>query len=184
MRSKAKEIGVKEAVQMSDHSVDPAWEPKSYFKANLWGALTALGFGIAILLATHNYALLVDNLPGPGMYPLLIGLSMTALSVIWILGTLRGRHAPDAETGSPGDRDAMLRALLTIFALLAFALVMSPLGYPISASLLVFSLILLARGRLRKAAIIGPIFGIASYLLITSALGVPLSSGILSSLIG
>ncbi|GAB3263753.1 tripartite tricarboxylate transporter TctB family protein [Arthrobacter pigmenti] len=163
-------------------SDDPVWSPAAYFRANLAGALASTGFGIAIIIAASGYDFTVGQLPGPGMYPMLIGIAMTVLGTIWVMGTWIGRYPPDAETGSPPERNALVRSLLAVLIIVGFVFALRPLGYPISSAVLVSVLVLLGRGTVRKALLSGPLFAIASYLLVTTALGVPLPLGILEPL--
>lgn len=158
---------------------DQVWAPAPFFWANLAGALVFTGLGIAIIIAAQGYSFTVGELPGPGMYPMLVGIAMTVLGAIWAIGTCIGRYPPDAETGSPPERDALLRSLLAILMIVGFVFALRPIGYPISSAVLGFVLVLLGKGSLRKALLFGPLFAIASYLLVTTALGVPLGLGIL-----
>ncbi|NUL46439.1 tripartite tricarboxylate transporter TctB family protein [Cellulosimicrobium funkei] len=166
------------------HDADPTWSTLSYFWANTAGSLAALAAGLAIITASQGYALVVNNLPGPGFYPLIIGIAMTVLALVWCIGTFSGRHAPNSETGSPPEREALIRSGIAVVAIAAFMFALRPIGYPVSVGILTIVLVLLARGSIRKALATGPIFAISSYLLITSGLGVPLGLGILEPLLG
>lgn len=163
---------------------DPVWSSKTYSRANLLGAAVATGFGIAIIMAARGYALFVQDLPGPGLYPMIIGIAMTTLGVAWAVGTWFGRYAPAEDTGAPPERGAVIRSLLTLLTVTGFVFALNPIGYPISAAVVVTVFVLLARGSLRKALVTGPVFAIASYLLITTALGVPLNLGLLEPYLG
>lgn len=171
------------AANEAEHEAESTWSTGSYFRANLAGSVVALGFGVSIIVASREYALTVDNLPGPGLYPLVIGIMMTTLSATWLVGTLRGRHAPGQDTGTPPEKGALLRSGLALLAITAFVLALAPLGYPVSSAILVALLTLLARGGARKALVAGPAFAIGSYLVISSGLGVPLGLGILEPLL-
>lgn len=175
----SKQQALPPSFEQENVETDPTWSAPSYLRANAAGSIAAIGVGVAIITASQGYALFVNNLPGPGFYPLIIGIAMTVLALIWCIGTFMGHHAPTSETGTPPERDAVIRSVIAVVAIAAFMFALRPIGYPVSVGILTIILVLLARGGVRKALATGPIFAIASYLLITSGLGVPLGLGIL-----
>lgn len=159
------------------------WTEHGFKLANAIGSAVCIAFAVGILLGAQAYAFQVQNLPGPGMYPVVVGTGLLALSVAWLVGTLLNRYPVDEEVEPPPDRSAFLRAL-TSFAVVAMsAFAMQPLGYPLTIAVAVFCLVLLGGGGWRAAIISGLLFAVSTFILVTTVLGVQLPTGILRPLL-
>lgn len=159
------------------------WTQRGFKLANIIGSSLCIVFAAAILLGGQGYAFQVQNLPGPGMYPIVVGTGLLGLSVAWLIGTLLNRYPADDEVEPPPDRPAFIRAMLSFGVVAGSAFAMQPLGYPLTMAIGVFVLVLLGGGRWRAAIISGVLFAVSSFLLVTTVLGVQLPTGILRPLL-
>ncbi|MGO1410484.1 MAG: tripartite tricarboxylate transporter TctB family protein [Microbacterium sp.] len=159
------------------------WTKRGFKFANLIGSGVCVVFAVLILLGAKGYAFQVQNLPGPGMYPVVVGTGLLGLSVAWFVGTLLNRYPVDDEVEPPPDRSAFIRAMASFGVVTASAFAMVPLGYPITMAIAVLALVLLSGGRWRAAIISGLLFAVASFLLVTTVLGVQLPTGVLRPLL-
>lgn len=159
------------------------WSERGFRIANFAGSAATIGFAFLLLTAGQEYAFTVGNLPGPGMFPAIIGVSLLGLGVAWFIGTILNRYKVDDEVEPPPDRSALIRASLSFTVVCASAFMMQPLGYPLTMALAVMSLTLLGGGRWRAAVVTGPLFAAATFLLVTTVLGIQLPTGILRPLL-
>jgi putative tricarboxylic transport membrane protein len=155
------------------------WSPAGFRLANILGALATAGLGAAILLAAQSYAFRVGDQPGPGLYPTIVGGALVAVGLVWLVGAIANRYPVDDEVEPPPDRAALVRSLLTFLVIGFSAFAMRPLGYPITAAIVVGVCTVLAGGRWRAAVLTGLVFSTVSFLLVTTALGIQLPTGIL-----
>jgi putative tricarboxylic transport membrane protein len=155
------------------------WTPRGFRWANIAGAAGTVAFGAAILLAAQSYAFRVGELPGPGLFPTIVGGAVTALGAAWLVGALRNRYPLDDEVEPPPDRRALVRSLLTFLVIAVCAFALRPIGYPLTAALTVGVCTVLAGGRWRAALVTGALFAAVTFLLVTTVLGIQLPLGIL-----
>jgi len=113
--------------------------------------------------------------PGPGFFPVAVGVFGAAVALIWVVSAFRrGPAAPGAET--PGE--GLGRVGITAGLLVGFCLVLPWAGYPVAA--LVFTGLLL-RGLgagWAGAGAMALVSAVASYYLFGAVLGVPLPRGV------
>lgn len=160
-----------------------SWPGRSLCFANIAGAVVTLGFGALVLYASGAYQVRVGALPGPGMYPRIVGWGIVVLAALWLIRSIRERFALEADTEPAPDRAALVRGALSLAAIFAFAFALRPLGYLLSALTLVTALVVLAQGSRRKAIVTGIAFAVGSQLLVTVGLGIPLPLGVLEPLL-
>ena len=80
--------------------------------------------------------------PGPGFLAVVSGLMLGALAAIWFALTITARRRPeDATRRCTADPSSMRKVGLTTAALIAFSLLLEPLGFPLTT--LAFMLFLL-----------------------------------------
>jgi len=159
------------------------WTKRGFKIANFAGAIGTMGFALMLLVSGQEYAFTVGNLPGPGMFPAVIGVALLGLGMAWFVGTALNRYSVDDEVEPPPDRSALIRAGLSFAVVCLSAFAMQPLGYPVTMALAAASLTLLGGGRWRAAALTGPVFAAATFLLVTTVLGIQLPTGILRPLL-
>jgi putative tricarboxylic transport membrane protein len=155
------------------------WSPAGFRLANVLGGFATAGLGAAILVAAQSYSFRVGDQPGPGLFPTIVGGALVALGTAWLVGALANRYEVDDEVEAPPDRPALVRSVLTFLVVGVAAFAMRPLGYPITAALVVGICTVLAGGRWRAAVLTGLLFAVVSFLLVTTTLGIQLPTGIL-----
>lgn len=120
--------------------------------------------------------------PGAGLYPLLLSIYLVALSLAFLIRSLR-EHEAKSEEGEPfpkgKDRQRVMAVGLVLFL---FVLFLKPLGYGLcSAVLMGVILRLLGLASWGKIVLISILTAFFSYYLFASLLGVPLPGGIFFS---
>ena len=126
------------------------------------GVFLAL-FGGTVFLAS-KLALLDALGPGPGFFPLILGIIGAALAVVLIVQVMLQPAGAGDAAGSDGlipDRPAAGRIFAIIAALAAAIFALDPLGYRVTA-LAFITLVLLALG-VRNIAAIGAVALVGSF---------------------
>lgn len=123
--------------------------------------------------------------PGPGFFPLAVGVFACLVALVWVVLALRGptRSRALAEEGGedlgPAAPGARRRVAATAGALVGFCLLLPWAGYPL-ASFLFAALTLQQLGaRWATALAAGLVSSAASYYLFAVLLDVPLPRGVL-----
>ncbi len=170
-----------EAVVAVDSSTQ--WTSRRFAWVNALSAIAVTIFGLAICFGSRAYPMWVGAQPGPGFFPMIVGLCLSVLGVLYLISSLARRYHVYPDIEPPPDRNALWRSgvSLAIVAVAAFALV--PIGYPIVAAACITSWLRLAGGRWHIAALTGVLFAAISFLLVTTVLGIQLPTGVLRPLL-
>lgn len=139
-------------------------------------AIPLAGFilGVAFSVGATRYPVGSLVSPGPGLFPLLSGLTMTLAGVVALAAEWR---APSLVLQPLGERFRRVPALVA--ALAAYAIVLKPVGFlAASAVLAAVVLVVLGRRRVWSVAAISVALSAGSYLTFR-LLGVPLPAGAL-----
>jgi putative tricarboxylic transport membrane protein len=152
--------------------------------------LTDLPTGLALIaigLAVAGYAQTFPPMPGqpvgPSLFPTIIGVGLALVGAALVLAGLRPRDAPwfeiDAWARMPR---AGARVVLVIVLLIAYALVVDRLGFLITGTLLLSTL--LAAFGARRTIVVPLAIGvtIAIHACFYTLLGVPLPWGVLEAI--
>ncbi|MFJ8887304.1 tripartite tricarboxylate transporter TctB family protein [Streptomyces sp. NPDC102402] len=147
--------------------------------------------GVCVLLLVLGVLVLTDALTmsvditqrgpvGPKTVPVAVGTGLLAVAVLLAVDVLRGGRGEaeageDVDLGEPADRRTV--ALLTgVF--LAFAVLIGPLGFPISGALLFWgSAYALGSRHLDRDPLIAAGLSLVTYFVFDNLLGVPLPGG-------
>jgi len=154
--------------------------PRSYTGARLAG-LVLLAGSVAILVAVTaipgrgGY-----GLSGPRLIPLLVGIALVVLSVLFLLRTV---VRPDAGLGERGaDEDEATHwptPARLAGALVAYALLLEPLGYVVATALFFAPVAALLGSRaIVRDAIVGVVLAVVLFAAFTQLLGVSLPAGL------
>jgi putative tricarboxylic transport membrane protein len=115
--------------------------------------------------------------PGPGLYPVAVGVFGAVVAATWLLIALR--RAPAGAGGVAIPQDGRRRVGVAAALLLGFCLLLPWSGYP-PAAFLFTSLLLRGLGASWPAAsLVGIVSAVGSYYLFGVLLGVPLPRGVL-----
>ena len=159
-------------------SEEPA--PRSFRGPRAWG-LILLAIAIAVLVATtairsqEGYAA-----TGPRFVPLIVGLLLLVLSLLFLARTF---VRPDVDLAERAAREAAVtewaRPLSVVAALLAYAFLMEPLGYVVATTLFFVAVARILGSRaLVRDLLAGAAIGAVLYVAFTQFLGVDLPAGL------
>ncbi|GAA0921586.1 tripartite tricarboxylate transporter TctB family protein [Nonomuraea longicatena] len=174
-----------DAVPASPHH--PGKKKNRWWRPELGLALALLAVGVLVIVGTLDVSAASSAIGiGPRFFPMLVGGAITVVGVFYVADVLRGGRG-DPEESEDIDADApadLKRVGLVGGVFLAFAALLSTLGWVIAGSLLFFglSLALGAEHRVR-AAIISVVLGLGTYLAFVKGLGVTLPAGLLEGVI-
>ncbi len=120
--------------------------------------------------------------PGPGFFPLLVGIVLVTLSLPLFIRSVKEKESPPGgEEPFPRGKD-LNRVMAVGSAVTGFALLLNPLGYGVcSAALMGVILKILGMRNWPKIAIISILTAAISFYLFVSVLDVPLPRGIVFS---
>jgi hypothetical protein len=132
------------------------------------GALVALAIGVGGAVLAYGYGLGSLQEPGPGLWPFVLSVVITALSLILLV---TGRRLTDSEAFT---RSSTL-PLVGLITFIAFGLLMPVIGFEIPALVLsVIWLRFLGHESWRSTIVISVVTTAVFYLLFLYALGIPL----------
>ncbi|KRE16731.1 hypothetical protein ASE66_08915 [Bosea sp. Root483D1] len=132
--------------------------------------------GLIGTFASLQLPLGTSRLLGPGAVPLLLSLAMTGLSLALLLKP--GAGETDADEDGGGLHGAAMVALVTLM-IGAFALLLTWLGFILSATILMYGLYAIGEEKLvsAKALLRAVLTALAAYLLFVVALSVNMPAG-------
>jgi putative tricarboxylic transport membrane protein len=169
-------------VSATHHDREPAAAPRPSWAAPRATALGVLAIGIVALLATFAIPAGRDGwaTTGARFFPLLVSIGLIFIALAQLLRTTvladedLGRHAADEAAETEWTTPAVL-----MVALVAYVLVLEPVGYVVATALL-FPVAARALGSraLVRDAVAGIVFAVAVDLLFTRVLAVPLPIGL------
>jgi putative tricarboxylic transport membrane protein len=143
---------------------------RSLAAARLWG-LFLLAAGVAVVVAASTIRS-QDGWAavGPRFVPLLVGCALIVLSALYLARPGEPEEAPEFDWLAP---------LTVVGALVAYLLVLEPLGYVVATTLFfpLCARLLGSRSPLRDA-IAGLVLGVVVFVLFTQFLGVDLPAGL------
>jgi putative tricarboxylic transport membrane protein len=136
-------------------------------------------FGLAYLLEALSYSRGTMAQPGPGLYPLLLGILILLGSLGTGLEIMFRRFEKEKDAIWP--RGANGRRLLTVLAAsLAYAFLLPYLGHPVIATLITFVVLQVMGVRSWPLKItLALLIGLGSYYLFAKLLTIPLPMGVL-----
>ncbi|MBI4607455.1 MAG: tripartite tricarboxylate transporter TctB family protein [Candidatus Rokubacteria bacterium] len=141
----------------------------------LVAALAFLASSAAYLVAALRLSPGSVEQPGPGLFPVAVGLLLVASSSAFVFQSLRASSA--AAAGPPAEAGKRVTGVLAVLA--AFCLFLPWLGYAVTApGLLVVILRLFGLARWPVVAALAVVATAASYYLFGVLLGVPLPAGV------
>ncbi len=115
--------------------------------------------------------------PGPGFFPVAVGVFGSVVALVWVVSALR--RAPAAAGGALTAVDGRARVATTAALLVGFCLLLPWTGYPLLAFLFTGLLLRGLGARWTAALAIALGSALASYYLFAVLLGVPLPPGVL-----
>lgn len=149
---------------------------KTQRRADIVSGCCLIVLGILVLIAASQIRGGMEERLPPRTLPYIVGLTILAGGAFLALKSWRltGRDVPLKWP----DRAAMIRITVVLLAVIAFVLVMTPIGFPLSSGLYIaFSIWYLKRSALWTALIAGLITGVLSYYVFGQVLELSLPMG-------
>ena len=149
------------------------------------GLLLALGIFILVDTTTIEIPKAASNV-GPRFVPYAVGALLTAAAAVVVINILRGDHAePDeGELVDPTQPMDYRRVSLLIASVIAFAVLLDPLGYVPATAFSFFGVAMTLGARHYARLAVGSlIVALAVYLAFTRGLGIYLPPGLLDGIL-
>jgi putative tricarboxylic transport membrane protein len=145
-------------------------------------SLSFLVVGGAYLIESLHLPLGPAAQPGPGLFPLLVGIAMVAFSLRLFIQSLKTEEGPaEKEDPFPKGKD-LQRVVVIAGTLIFFAVFLNILGYGVCSAVLIGAVLrLLGLKSWAKILLISVLTAAFSYLLFASVLEAPLPRGVLFS---
>ncbi len=130
-----------------------------------WSSLAWFGIGILICIGSLMLSLGEFRKPGPGFLSFFAGLAISGLALAVHLQSRKTRPGAGKEKPKPiwSDRQKGVKMVLTVAALLAYALAMNYLGFLISTFLFLAFLFKAIAPQRWSAAILGSLVASAAF---------------------
>lgn len=134
-------------------------------------------FGVFMLFQSLQLSFFIEEIPGPGFFPALLAITLIALGA-WLVAT-RLRATRDTADGFRLPSRLQARRALSLWGVvLAAALLVGPLGFPIAMLLLVGVILFVIEGRRGLGPVLTTIaIPVLAWLLFAELLQVPLPAG-------
>lgn len=144
-------------------------------------ALSAAGLAVlavVYLVANRQYALDTLATPGPGVFPLAVGLLMLGLAACQAVVAMRSGPGAAPVDRAPEDAPARSQVLALVAVLVAFAIAAGVIGFLTTsfALVLISSRLLGTRDWVRPTLLAAGVTA-AAYMIFVAWLGVPLPKG-------
>ncbi|WP_329122361.1 tripartite tricarboxylate transporter TctB family protein [Streptomyces sp. NBC_01353] len=159
-------------------------EKKSWLREHSELGVSLLLFAIGVLVLTDALTMTVDIAQrgpvGPKTVPVLVGAGLLVVAVLLAIDVLRGGRGEseggeDIDLSEPSDWRTVL-LLAGVF--LAFAVLIGPVGFPVSGALLFWgAAYALGSRHLHRDPLIAAGLSLITYVIFNNLLGVPLPGG-------
>jgi putative tricarboxylic transport membrane protein len=149
---------------------------KAIFTGVFW-----LAIGLFLSICSSNYEIGSLLQPGPGSYPLLLGLLLIALSLKLLLSDRLQKHSSDKENTTPPSTSAGWKRVLVIVLILIVAVFcFETIGYLLTFFFMVMFLMISARSKnWRQILLTSFLSALGVYLVFVLLLKQPLPIGLL-----
>ncbi len=149
-------------------------------KRDVIGSLAWMGFGSIFAVSALQQGLFAKGLPGPGLLPFISGVALIAISLFVLVPALYKADKGHGN-GVPMAPGGLKKAVLAIIALLAYSILLEPIGYLIvTFAFILFATRLMAKGRWWVSVTVAAVASAASYVLFVVLLSVSLPKGLLA----
>ena len=130
-------------------------------------SIICLGISLWLILESSNYHYLVKYTPGPGFFPFWVGVVLSLFSIMLLIETFRKKGARSLnEPRRLPERPVLYRVGLITLLTAGFALLMTSLGFALSAFLFVSGILFfLERVPAVRSVITGLVMSGCTYLI-------------------
>jgi putative tricarboxylic transport membrane protein len=151
-------------------------------KKDLCSSLFFFLFGVSFIIGSLSYPTWDRYGPGPGFFPLLLGVLFSALSLLLLIRSVARQEEGDKKEG--GSQFPILRAVVYLFVLFGFYFFFERLGFILTLFLFMSGVLyLFGRRSIRSSLSISVLATFFAYLVFVKLLSVPLPPGILKDVI-
>lgn len=156
-------------------------------KGELGFAGLLLALGVFILIDTTTIAIpkAASNV-GPRFFPYLVGALLTVASLLVVINILRGGHASpeESELVDPSEPVNVRRTAGMIGSVIAFGVLLNPLGYILAAAITFFAIAATLGARHYVRLAMGALaLSVVIYVAFTQGLGIYLPPGLLDGIL-
>jgi putative tricarboxylic transport membrane protein len=151
--------------------------PTSFKEADTLSGAILVIFGVFMLFQSLQLSFYIEGIPGPGFFPALLAIALVGLGGWLVVTRLLAARDSEDEFQMPSRRQAG-RSLSLWVVVLAAALLVGPLGFPLAMLLLVGVILFVIEGRRGLGSVLTTILiPLLSWLLFAELLQVPLPAG-------
>jgi putative tricarboxylic transport membrane protein len=145
-------------------------------RSDLWAGLVLVGLGLAITLQALRLDYIDEYGPGPGFFPVWIGVGLLVLASLLVILSVIRRTTPHPK--EPTSWTETARAIGIWIGFMSAIALLKPLGFLVTFVLLaVFLVFIVSRRSLWTALMVGLGGALGFYVLFVVALGVPVPVG-------
>jgi putative tricarboxylic transport membrane protein len=154
-------------------------------RRDLVSSLFFLAVGGLFSIGSFNYSIWDQYGPGPGFFPLLLGIIFSILSLLLIVSRLMKKHKGDEPVESDSLNFRIIRkTVIYLVFLFCFYFLLDRLGYLLTLFFFMMGvLILFGRNSIKFSLSLSALTSILTYLIFVRLLGVQLPGGILQNLL-
>lgn len=144
------------------------------------GSLVLLGVAVAACVGAAQHEVGTLSSPGPGLFPLLLGVVLGVLSLLILVRDLQARLAAAPSVPSGGVAAFGKEIICVLLALVAYSLLLIPLGFIIT-TFVVFGFLLrfVTKQKWYLAVVWAAVLAVGAYVIFDVFLRVPLPQGVL-----
>ena len=121
-------------------------------RADIVTAIVLLAFAAFVILNAIPMKIFTKYMPGPGLFPLMLGIIIALLSCVMLISALN--PAKEDKKSPFADKKALVPSLKLVVGLIAYAALLSPLGYIVDTFLLVLYIMLVVSKEKPKTSIL------------------------------
>jgi len=171
-----KEYIMTASCDQANQSVESAGKPTGRKKADLVSGIALTAFSAYIILQSLKMPITAEYSPGPGMFPLGLGLILLLLSISLIWDGINPKKADKASKFQ--NRQGLLASGLLILGLAGYAAAIATLGYVITTFLLVLFLMgVVVRDKIKTTVLTAICVTLLLYLIFDVGLKIHLPQG-------
>lgn len=155
--------------------------------SDLLSGLFFLVLGIVFTVFAIRYGLVVDGIPGPGLFPFVVGAALILLSSILFIGnqSYRGQADEGERMQKAPDRKSWSNPILVLVALCGYMLALKHVGFVVTTFLfMLFLLRAVEPQKWRTSLSVSLLTAVLSYVLFHVWLRVEMPKGLLRFITG
>jgi hypothetical protein len=154
-------------------------------RRDLYSSLFFLGVGVLFVIGSLRFSVWDRYGPGPGFFPLLLGIVFSVLSLLLFITKIVGKETEAAlALGDSLQFAAVKKTALYLCLLVCFGFLFEYLGFLLTILFFMTGvLVSLSKRSIKLSLAISILTSVTTYLVFVKLLGVPLPGGFLENLI-